>query len=90
MVTPVNRTWRTDDVTVVQWEMESDGADMKEWIEDNVLINWTVSLVPYRTVVASSADGSESFSVDRGGYLAKTSDGKIVRTDAETLNLLFN
>lgn len=86
---PETMTRRTDDVTVVYWDMDSDGADVHNWIVGNVAVDWVVNRVAWRTINASDPTGEEGFNIDRGEYLVKTSDDKIIKTSAETLKLFF-
>lgn len=91
MLTPVTKTRRTDDIEIVQWAIADDGTELYNYLVDELDLNdWSVSLQSWRTVSASKLDGSESFSVDRGDYLAKDSDGRFFKIDEQTLKLLFN
>lgn len=89
MLIPETMTRRTDDVTVLHWDEDSDGVDLFEYLEVE-LPDWDLHLVTSRTISATNPDGSGGFSVDRGDYLVKTSDDKIIRTSAETLSLFFS
>lgn len=89
MLIPEIMTRRTEDVEVVHWGMESDGEDIELWVTSNTPEDWIVARMPWRTVSASDANGETGFTIDRGEYLVRTSDGKIIRTTTATLELFF-
>lgn len=88
-LTPQIHTRRTDDVSVVKWEMESDGSELYNFIISEVDSDVEVHIVQWRTISVLRPDGT-GFSLDRGEYLARGDDLKFFRLTDETLPLLFN
>lgn len=88
---PISKTMtrRMDDVSVIHWDMASDGSDIRDWIIGFVPVDWTVRHTLNRTINVSDPTGEEGFNVDRGEYLVVTSDDKIIKTSAETLTMFF-
>lgn len=87
MITPQTFGRRTDDITVVQWPTGSNGSEEYDYFVDDLGPSWTVTLETWRTI--SCTDGTNEFSIDRGGCAAKGADNNWQKISPETLKLFF-
>lgn len=87
MITPQTFARRTDDITVVQWPTGSNGSEEYDYFVNDLGPSWTVTLETWRTI--SGTDGTNEFSIDRGSYAAKDSQGNWHKISKEQLKLFF-
>jgi len=78
---------RTDDITVIKWESGSNGTEEMVYLQNDLGMEWNVTLETWRTI--SCTDGTSEFSFDRGDYAAKDSDGVWHKLSPAQLKLFF-